>query len=249
MPVACPSWLLSRGFRVFVAGLLIVEVVHWSNYSSRHVPWAGICCFVAVQFGHNPHPAIPTCYVIEEDGTLRLTYIYSEDGERFQASPRPGEIDRGRMVCFPRVDSQGLFAPVLSTYEHQLHAIANAAPFTAQEWRQLRAQMVRFISDDWPSRGPDTVTFAKLLAAGDGTTMVVNWGWLAHDLMVTALAIAGGVSWYHSSLSRAARARRRRERNAAKLAAGHCPSCGYSITDLAQGEGHRCPECGRELVP
>lgn len=188
--------------------------------------------------------------VIEREGTLGLATTSSDEARQVLAGATPGVAWRGHLACSPAVYTIGLAAPALESYEHTVYYDANPSSpaLSEQELTSVRAEYVRMITSQFQSIEEQFDRCLRLLASGDGTTTRIHWGWLLHDLCIFALLIAVAVSYYVGSIV-PWREKHRLERAVIALGAYRCPSCNYSIAGMTQGEGHRCPECGRELVP
>lgn len=249
MAIKWPSWFKSVWFRLVVAGVVLADVRFWTRESYAHIAILGLPFEVLRPGRPMIDPVNLSVAVIDRQGALGLAVTSSEEAKQVFAGAVSGVTWRGHLACGPAVSTIGLAAPALESYEHTVYYDANPSSpaLSAQELASVRAEYVRMITSQFQSSEEQFDRCLRLLASGDGTTTLIHWGWLLHDLCILALLIAVGVSYYLGSIA-PWREKRRLERAVIALGAFRCPSCGYSIAGMTQGEGHRCPECGRELV-
>jgi hypothetical protein len=238
-----PCWVLKCWKRRAIYALVLVEAIFWASWSYWHLPVLGFC-FSVMKQGGTHDPVVPRALVICENGVLRVCDHYSDDAERAVASPRPGEVVRGQLLCSPAAWTWGLLGPAFKRYEHTLYDISSSGSLSPAELAQARPLYVAFLAARLPGVSPEYLT---LLSAGDGTTRRIQWGWLLHDALIGALlvwALASSIASLGPT-----RARLKAERSTRRLAHNQCPECGYDIVGLAKGQGCSCPECGRQLTP
>lgn len=251
MAIRWPSWFRSFGFRLAVITAVCLYSYAWGTLSITHRPVLGTPLGVLEHMwrqGRLVNFATLPAGVLERQGVLSVQDMESVEAVRTRTPP--GVIYRGELWSWPSSTSWGLAAPVLRRYQHVVHFIpGDGQPqLTPVEFAVVRPLYVSWVSAAYSASGEQSAVYPRLLANGDGTTTLLHWGWLLHDLCILALLVAVGVSYYVGSIV-PWREKRRLERAVTALGAFLCPSCGYSIAGLAQGDGHCCPECGRELVP
>lgn len=240
-----PVW-----FRVAFAMVIFADVRYWTGASFKHLAVLGLTFEPFMSAPPMIDPVDLLVLVIDRQGALSLASSASDEAKQVTSGADANATWRGHLDCAPTVHTIGLAAPAIETYEHTVYFDSNPSspPLSTQETASVRAEYVRMIAGQFQSTDEQFARCLRLLASRDGSTIVIQWGWLLHDLCILALLIAIGVSYYVGSIV-PWREKRRLERAVIALGAFRCPSCGYSIAGMTQGEGHRCPECGRELVP
>ncbi|MCC6676831.1 MAG: hypothetical protein IT436_06785 [Phycisphaerales bacterium] len=253
MAIRWPAWFKSVGFRLAVVSAVCFYSYFWGTLSITHRPVLAIPFSAIEQIwrqGRMVDFATLPAGVLDRQGVLSVADMDSVEVEAARTQTTPGTVFRGELWSWPSSTSWGLAAPVLRRYEHVVRFIpGDGQPqLTPTEFAVVRPLYVSGVSAAHSASGEQNAIYPRLLASGDGTTTLIHWGWLLHDLCILALLVAVGVSYYVGSIA-PWREKRRLERAVIALGAFRCPSCGYSIAGLAQGNGQLCPECGRELVP
>lgn len=248
-------WLQSFGLRVAIAVFVLLEAPLWGLIFFRHLPILGIPIGLPIAMlaqasgtGHR-HFATWPAVVVDRNGVLSVLSVHDPEAEEARTHPAPGVEVRADVWCWPTPRSFGLAAPALVSYEHTVHIMPTGqVGFSALEYASIRKQYAAFVSAEWLRSGEAGSPYPRLLASGDGTSVLVQPLWLVHDLLVVGLIGVFFASCYHGSL-KPAWARRRLARDASKLMLDRCPSCDYSVAGLERGHDAKCPECGRALAP
>ncbi len=134
------------------------------------------------------------------------------------------------------VEDDGLWAPCVRSVEDEITVQTNPPDAVKSvppvEIAKARRMFVQQALRDWTL----DVEFAERLTAGDQAARTILWMGVAHNAATVGSSVVFAVSlgWIGEWL------RNRRKRR--QLAAGRCPTCGYSLAGLV---GTICPECGK----
>lgn len=182
-------------------------------------------------------PPPPDTWIARDHGTLRIGG--SEGGKAApskHAEPFPKDaVYEGGLRLFVTKGQSGFWAITRNETRHCIVIMSRGHLSDAQA-AQVRQQYVdRFLAPDWTE---DPAILPRLRAA-DATTWTPRWSGYRHNALAAAAlvlvltALAGTPSSFRHLIHL---------RRSHRLRRDICPSCGYSLANLASPT---CPECGR----